>query len=230
MKALEIKNLQYSYPNGKQALRGVDLEIGAGMRTAVIGKNGSGKSTLILHILGLLDGDGFIAVSGIVRAKKTITEIRKRAACLFSRVEYQFIMPDLLNDIMLSLPESLSREEKVKTASRWLERFNLLQYSRSSPLDLSSGEMKRAALLGVLIREPELLLLDEPLNNLDRESSIMLLEILGKYSGTILMTTHRRFLVQALATHIAVMQDGRVSGLYTVKEGLKKKDIQELLF
>ena len=231
MNILEIKNLYYNYPDGKTALAGANLSLEKNTRTALIGKNGSGKTTLMLHIAGLLEGEGYIAVAGIIRSRKTISEIRKRVAYLFSQVEYQFIMPDLINDIILSLPcTSMNIEEKKQIAEQWLERFNLSQYSSSNPLDLSSGEMKRAALAGVLAKEPELLLLDEPLNNLDRENSVILIELLRSFSATMLIATHRRFIIEELATHIAVMERGAITGYYEKNKALKKKEIRELIF
>jgi cobalt/nickel transport system ATP-binding protein len=231
MKILEIKGLHYSYPDGKKALAGADLFLDKGTRTALIGKNGSGKTTLMLHVVGLLDGEGHIAVAGISRTPKTISKIRKHVGYLFSQVEYQFIMPDLINDIILSIPDSsAAKEKKIHVAEKWLERFNLSQYSSSNPLDLSSGEMKRAALAGVLAKEPELLLLDEPLNNLDRENSIILIDLLKSFSAAMLIATHRRFIIEELATHIAVMERGIITGFYEKNAGLKRKEIRELIF
>jgi cobalt/nickel transport system ATP-binding protein len=215
MKSLVIKNLNYLYPDGTDALREVALDVERGSRLALLGGNGSGKTTLLLHIAGLLDGDGYIAVMGIERSKKTIEEIRRRVGLLFSQVEYQFIMPDLLNDIMLSLsPFPLSAEEKRDQALQWLRRFNLEQYQYKSPLDLSSGEMKRAALAAIVSRGPDILLLDEPLNNLDKRNSMIIIDLLRSFESTMIIATHRRIIVEELSTHIAVMDNGRITGLY----------------
>ncbi len=219
MKSLVIKNLNYRYPDGTDALREAALAIERGSRLALLGGNGSGKTTLLLHIAGLLDGDGFIEVMGVERSKKTIEEIRRRVGLLFSQVEYQFIMPDLLNDIMLSLsPFPLSVEEKREQALQWLRRFNLEQYQYKSPLDLSSGEMKRAALAAIVSRGPDILLLDEPLNNLDKRNSMIIIDLLRSFESSMIIATHRRIIVEELATHIAVMEDGRITGMYENNE------------
>jgi len=219
MKSLVIKNLNYRYPDGTDALREAALAIERGSRLALLGGNGSGKTTLLLHIAGLLDGDGFIEVMGVERSKKTIEEIRRRVGLLFSQVEYQFIMPDLLNDIMLSLsPFPLSVEEKRDQALQWLRRFNLEQYQYKSPLDLSSGEMKRAALAAIVSRGPDILLLDEPLNNLDKRNSMIIIDLLRSFESSMIIATHRRIIVEELATHIAVMENGRITGMYENNE------------
>jgi cobalt/nickel transport system ATP-binding protein len=231
MNALVIKKLEYQYPDGRYGLRGVDLTVADGSRVALIGSNGSGKTTLLLHIIGLLDGDGYIEVMGIERTKKSIRDIRKRVGFLFSQVEYQFIMPDLLNDIMLSFSEtSLSVELKKEAAMKWLQDLNLAQYFNRSPLDLSSGEMKRAALAGILSRNPSILLLDEPLNNLDKHNSKILIEILRSLKNTMIFATHRRLLVEELATHIALMEDGRITGFFKKENGLGIGIKKDLLF
>jgi cobalt/nickel transport system ATP-binding protein len=229
MNALVIKNLSYAYPNGKAVLSDVNLTIQEGNRVALIGENGSGKSTLLLHINGLLDGQGFIEVMGILRSKKNMKAIRHSIGCLFNPVEYQFIMPDLVHDIMISLPEHLSDKEKYNSALQWLKKFNLEQYASSSPLELSSGEMKKAALAGILAREPAFLLLDEPLNNLDRTSSFEILKLLASMTQTMLIATHRYSIAEKLATHIAVMKSGSITGYYNVKEALSLKEVKELL-
>ena len=229
MDALVIKNLSYSYPDGKTALSDVNLTVQKGSRVALIGENGSGKSTLLFHINGLLDGQGFIEVMGIRRAKKNMKAIRHSIGCLLNPIEYQFIMPDLAHDIMISLPEHLPDKEKYDAALRWLKKFDLEQYASSSPLELSSGEMKKAALAGILAREPDFLLIDEPLNNLDRASSFEILELLASMSQTMLIATHRFIVAEKLATHVAVMKGGTITGYHIVKKALALKEVKKLL-
>jgi cobalt/nickel transport system ATP-binding protein len=231
MTALIIKNLCYSYSEGRIALDNASIEIDAGMRVALIGKNGSGKSTLLLHIACLLDGDGYIEVMGIRRSRNTVGDIRNSIGFLFSQVEYQFIMPDLINDVMLGMTTgSMTKLEKIEKAKDWLASFDLAQYHDRSPLELSSGEMKRAALAGVMAKQPSLLLLDEPLNNLDRHNSEILINILKAQSATMLIATHNRFIVEELATHIAVMEKGRITAFHDRAHGLKMNTVSELLF
>ncbi len=231
MKALVVRNLMYSYPDGRKALDGVNLELDEGMRVCLAGKNGSGKTTLFLNIDGLLDGDGFIAVGGIERSARTMTRIRRYVGFLFSEVEHQFIMTDLLNDVILSVgDEAPGVEAKKECAMEWLERFDLERHADRNPLDLSTGEMKRAALAGVLARRPGLLLLDEPLGGLDRENGEKLAAMLCTLPTTMLIATHRRFMVDEVATHVAVMEEGRINGFYEKKKALRRKDVVDLLF
>jgi len=226
-----VNNLSYRYPDGRLALDSVQLALAPSSRLVLAGPNGSGKSTLLLHLNGLLDGQGEISVAKIPRTRKNMPAIRKRIGYLFSQVEYQFIMPDLLNDVMLSVPDVIdSMEQRKDIAMGWLEKLGLEGYAGRSPLDLSSGEMKRAALAGILAREPEVILMDEPLGNLDKKSSMQLLEILSTLKQTMVIATHRRLLAEKCATHIAFMKEGRVSGTYDASGGLKSKEAEEVLF
>ncbi len=229
-KAMVVRNLSYNYPDGRRGLDGVNIEVESGMRVALVGKNGSGKTTLLLHINGLLDGKGHISVMGIERNRKTMKEIRGRVGYLFSQVEYQFIMPDLINDVMLGLSGGKGTPHEARDAAmKWLRRFDLERYAEYSPLDLSAGEMKRAALAGILAGNPDLLLLDEPLNNLDRESGDVLISLLANTPSTMLIATHRLHLVKGLATHVAVMKNGAVTAFLAKKDALRDEEVLSLL-
>jgi cobalt/nickel transport system ATP-binding protein len=215
-----IKNLNYTYPDGKTGLNNVSLSIEGGMKLALVGQNGSGKTTLLYHIVGFLDGDGYINVAGIERTGKTIAGIREKTGFLFSSVEYQFIMPDVFNDVMLSIKdEDLDMEQKREKALSWMDTFNISRYRDTSPLDLSSGEMKRAAMAAILAGSPELIILDEPLNNLDKTNSLALINILKSLPNTMIFATHRRLLAEDLATHIAVMNRGEITAIYEKEKG-----------
>jgi len=226
MNALKIRDLHFKYKDGRPGLAGVNLDCTKGSKVCLIGKNGSGKTTLLLNINCLLNGSGIIEVMGLRRSKQTAGEIRKKTGLLFSQVEHQFIMPDLINDILLGTSGDLAGREK---AIEIIKYFNLEKYSAKNPLELSAGEMKRAALAGILVREPELLLLDEPLQNLDRENSNKLAEILNSLEMTMLIATHSRFVVENIADHVAVMDSGKISGYYSRDEAVKRKDVNDLL-
>ncbi|MFW5771222.1 MAG: energy-coupling factor ABC transporter ATP-binding protein [Spirochaetota bacterium] len=229
--AIYVDNLSYRYPDGRQALDSVHLQVEHSSRLVLAGPNGCGKSTLLLHLNGLLDGPGEISIAGLPRTRKNMGSIRKRIGYLFSQVEYQFIMPDLLNDVMLSVPDVIADlEHRKHIAMGWIKKLGLEDYANRSPLDLSSGEMKRAALAGILAREPEVILMDEPLGNLDRKSSMMLIDILSSLKQTMLIATHREIIARECATHIAFMREGRVTGTYDAGKALFSKEAKEVLF
>ncbi len=226
IKALIIRDLCFNYSDGRTGLDGVSLECDAGTKVCLVGRNGSGKTTLLLHINGLLDGKGYIEVCGIKRSRKTMKQIRGKTGLLFSQVEHHFIMPELFSDILLGTEAGTAEYRK---AMEIIEYFDLFRYRGRNPLELSSGEMKRAALAGILARQPELLLLDEPLQNLDRENAERLLSILASLDVTMVIATHSRFIVENIADHVAVMDAGKITGFYMKRDALKRKDIRNLL-
>ena len=230
MGSIAVKNLSYTYPDGKRALNNLSIDIEEGAKVALVGHNGSGKTTLLLHLNGLLDGKGDIEIAGIKRNKKNIHIIRKKTGLLLNRAEYNFIMPDLLNDILLSIPPEIkNRDERKETAFQWMKRFSIDQYAQSNPMDLSSGEMKKGAMAGIFAMEPEVVLLDEPLSNLDRPACIEVIDILSGMNQTILMATHQRILAEKLATHIAVIERGEITGLYPKDKALLMDEVNNLL-
>src|SRR5690606_30289492 len=98
--ALEVKGLAYAYPDGHQALFGVDLHVHRGERVALLGPNGAGKTTLVLHLNGILTaGAGTVAVSGLTVTKANLTEIRRRVGVVFQDPDDQLFMPTVRDDV-----------------------------------------------------------------------------------------------------------------------------------
>jgi cobalt/nickel transport system ATP-binding protein len=226
--SVSVKNLYYKYDE-HSGLKDINLTIKQGSRVALIGKNGCGKTTLLLHLAGLLHGKGEIQIFDLALTKKNFNVIRLQTGFLFNQPEYQFIMPDVLNDVMLNI-NSKEKSMKEKLTLNWLESFDLLEYQKCSPLQLSAGEMKRVALAGIFAREPGLVLLDEPLNNLDKQHSLLLLKMLKKFPQTMVIATHRALLVKQLATHLAVMEQGELLDYIPVNSKKCDRYIKQLLF
>ncbi|MCX8122702.1 MAG: energy-coupling factor ABC transporter ATP-binding protein [Spirochaetes bacterium] len=210
MKIISVENVSYRYPNGTEALKDISFSLMYNQKVAVIGHNGSGKSTLLLLLSALqLPTSGKITIFDIPLTNSNKSTIRKNVGMLFSQVEYQFIMPDLLNDVMLSIKEG-SKEDKKLQAQMWLEKVQLGDSIFHNPLALSSGQMKRAALAAVLAKKPKILLLDEPLANLDKPSADAVLNILKGISVPVIFSTHSAYAVQQLANRIIVLEKGRI--------------------
>lgn len=210
MNIITVKDLTYIYPDNTKALDTVSFTVQSNDRIAIIGNNGSGKSTLLLILSALLlPTKGNVKIYETELNHKTKSILRKDVGILFSQVEYQFIMPDLLNDVMLSITDG-NVEQKKEQALQWLTKVNMADMAFHSPLALSSGQMKRAALASVLAKNPKILLLDEPLANLDKPSSDAVLHILSSLSIPIIFATHSLYLVEHLATRIIVLDKGTI--------------------
>lgn len=189
---LEIAGLAYSYPDGHQALFGVDLTIERGERVALLGPNGAGKTTLVLHMNGLISGGvGTVRVAGLEVVKENYPEIRRRVGVVFQDPDDQLFMPTVHDDVAFG-PANLgltgeALEERVREA---LAAVEMSEFSDRPPHHLSFGQRRRVALATVLAMRPEILVLDEPSSNLDPASRRELADVLRSLDITVLMVTH----------------------------------------
>lgn len=209
--ALEVHALRFAYPDGTRALDGIDLTVSPGESVAVIGPNGAGKSTLVLHLNGLLQGDGEIRVFGTLLGPKTLREIRSRVGIVFQDPEDQLFMPTLAQDVEFGpLNQRVPPDETARRVQRALQAVGLEDLAQRPPNHLSFGEKKRAAIATVLSMEPDLLILDEPSSNLDPRARRSLAELLMSLPGTRLVVTHDLPYALRTCTRAVLMQAGRI--------------------
>ena len=211
-RVLDVRGLAYAYPDGHQALYGVDLQVRRGERVALLGPNGAGKTTLVLHLNGILNpGAGSVAVSGLPVAKEHLREIRRRVGIVFQDPDDQLFMPTVRDDVAFG-PANLglrgaALEARVTGA---LEQVGMADFADRPPHHLSYGQRRRVAVATVLAMEPEVLVLDEPSSNLDPASRRELAEILRSLDVTVLMVTHDLPYAFELCPRSVVLSDGVV--------------------
>jgi cobalt/nickel transport system ATP-binding protein len=209
---LDVRGLAFAYPDGHQALFGVDLHVHRGERVALLGPNGAGKTTLVLHLNGILAaGAGSVAVSGLPVTKENIPEIRRRVGIVFQDPDDQLFMGTVRADVGFG-PANLgltgaALEERVQTA---LEQVGMADYADRPPHHLSFGQRRRVAVATVLAMQPEILVLDEPSSNLDPASRRELADILRSLDVTVLMVTHDLPYALELCPRSVVLSDGNV--------------------
>jgi energy-coupling factor transporter ATP-binding protein EcfA2 len=190
--SLKVERLTYAYPNGRQALFGIDLTVEPGERVAVLGPNGAGKTTLVLHLNGVLGGGaGRIEVAGLPVTKANLTEIRRRVGVVFQDPDDQLFMPTVAQDVAFGPANFGVRgtdlDARVHAA---LAAVGMAEHADRSPLHLSGGQRRRVALATVLACDPEILVLDEPSANLEPVARRELAEVLLGLNRTMLMVTH----------------------------------------
>jgi cobalt/nickel transport system ATP-binding protein len=190
--SLEICGLAYAYPDGHQALFGVDLAVRRGERVAVLGPNGAGKTTLVLQLNGVLPaGAGTVRVAGLEVARPNLREIRRRVGVVFQDPDDQLFMPTVRDDVAFGPANMGVRGAELDArVSRALAQVGMAAYADRPPHHLSFGQRRRVAVATVLAMEPEILVLDEPTSNLDPASRRELSEVLRGLDITMLMVTH----------------------------------------
>ena len=210
---LDLRGVAFAYPDGHQALFGVDLHVHPGERVALLGPNGAGKTTLVLHLNGILTaGAGSVTISGLPVTKDNLLEIRRRVGIVFQDPDDQLFMPTVREDVAFGPANlGLAREaidERVESALRLV---GMLDFADRPPHHLSFGQRRRVAVATVLAMEPEILVLDEPSSNLDPASRRELAEIITALGVTVLMVTHDLPYALQLCERSVVLSDGVIA-------------------
>ncbi len=222
MSLLELRNLTHVYSRGtpfeKVAIDHLDLDIGAGETLGLIGHTGSGKSTLISHLNALLKPtEGTVLFSGedIYSSKAAMRHARFRVGVVFQYPEYQLFEETVYADIAYGPKNQRLSQQEIDRRVREAAAFVGLsedQFNRS-PLELSGGQKRRAAIAGVLAMEPEVLVLDEPTAGLDPAGREDLLEKLFAWKdasgGTIILVTHDMSIANR-CERLVVLESGRI--------------------
>ena len=209
---VELRGLRHAYPDGHEALRGVDLHVHPRERVALLGPNGAGKTTLVLHLNGVLRPDsGSVTISGLPVADESLLEVRRRVGIVFQDPDDQLFMPTVRQDVAFG-PRNLGLrgselEARVDSALAAVEVSDLAD---RPPHHLSFGQRRRVAIATVLAMEPEILVLDEPSSNLDPASRRELAEILRGLDVTVLMVTHDLPYAIELCERSVVLSEGRI--------------------
>jgi cobalt transport protein ATP-binding subunit len=225
--SLLVEDLAFAYPDGHQALFGVDLRIDRGERVALLGPNGAGKTTLVLHLNGILAaGRGRVSVGGLPVEKRNLGEIRRRVGVVFQDPDDQLFMPTVAEDVAfgprnLGLPE----HEVAARVDEALAQVGMSGFEGRPPHHLSFGQRRRVAVATVLSMHPEILVLDEPSSNLDPAGRRELAEVLESLPVTLLMVTHDLPYALQLCPRSVVLDRGRIVADGTTAELLADADL-----
>jgi len=211
--SLVVVDLSYQYPDGNEALRGVNLRIPRGERVAVLGPNGAGKTTLVLHLNGILTGVGSVHVAGTLVAPSNFAEIRRRVGVVFQDPDDQLFMPTVREDVAFGPANLGLKGDELDQRVDWaLDQVDMREFVNRAPHHLSFGQRRRVALATVLSMEPEILVLDEPSSNLDPASRRELAEIVQRLDITLLMVTHDLPYAFQICPRAVVMSRGQIVG------------------
>lgn len=216
---IEVRGLRYRYDDGTEALRGIDFHLDGGETVALLGANGSGKTTFVLHLNGLLAGEGSVRVCGLTVARKNLAAVRRRIGLVFQDSESQLFMPTVLEDVAFApLNHGCAPADAEKRARAALETVGMAQAAAKAPYHLSAGEKKRVAIAGILAMDPEVLVLDEPTTFLDPPARRALAQLLARLPQSKILVTHDVSFARALAQRAVFFQKGVIAAEGGVEE------------
>lgn len=209
--SIQIEGLSFTYPDGLQALQDIWLTIEPCEKVALVGPNGAGKSTLILHLNGILTGEGHLRVCGLDVEKENLSRVRAMVGLVFQSPEDQLFSPRVFDDVAYGpLYQGLSQEIVQKRVEDALADVAMSDFAQRVSHHLSMGEKKRIAIATVLSMQPEVLVLDEPTAGLDPRARRSLINLLRELPLTMLVSTHDMHLVNELFPRMVILDQGRI--------------------
>ena len=236
---LSTENLSFTYPDGTQALKNINIEIEKGEKVAIIGPNGAGKSTLFSHFNGLTEPtSGCVKIEGkaISFEKDELLKVRQKVGIVFQDPNDQLFAPTVKEDIAFGpMNLGLSYGEVEKRVEDALKMVGMENYEDKTPHHLSGGQQKRIAIAGIIAMKPEIMILDEPTAGLDPDGVEKVLNImnqLNKEGMTLIISSHDIDMISKYADKIFILYNGEIieSGnknkIFSYMELLKKAHLR----
>jgi cobalt/nickel transport system ATP-binding protein len=207
-----VEDLFYTYPDGKKAINGMNINIHHGESVALVGSNGAGKSTLLMLLVGILFPDsGELQIGDTKVHKETLSLIRQKLGMTFQNADDQLFMNSVYEDVAFGPRNYKLDEEQVHERTiKALERVGALHLKDRPPYKLSGGEKRSVSIAAVLSMEPDILLMDEPSAALDPRSRRRLIGILKEFEHTKIIATHDLDMALEVCERTIVINDGIV--------------------
>lgn len=208
---LIVDDLHFAYPDGHVALKGVSLNLCEGDKVALVGPNGAGKSTLMLHLNGILQGNGSVSIAGLPVKDENLPVIRAMVGLVFQNPDDQLFSPTVFDDVAFGpLHMGLPEDEVLKRVEEALSIVQMGDFKDRLSHHLSVGQKKRIAIATVLSMRPQILVLDEPSAGLDPRTRRSLINFLRDMPITMLVSTHDLRMVKELFPRMIIMDDGEI--------------------
>lgn len=229
---LEIKGIKKSFGAGESrvdVLKGIDLEIEKGEFCVLLGPSGSGKSTL-LNIIGGIDGAdaGSITIQG-----ERLEDMKEKKLSLYRRkhLGYIFQMYNLIPNLTVreNIEVGAYLSDRPLDADELLHTLGLYEHQRKLPNQLSGGQQQRTAIGRAIVKNPDILLCDEPTGALDYNTSKEILKLIEtvnhKYGNTIVMVTHNDA-IKDMADRVVKLRDGMIRRNYQNEQKIPAADLE----
>ena len=214
---LEVHDLHYMYEDGHEALSGVTFRLNDGEKVALVGANGSGKSTLLLEIAGALKVQtGKIYLNG------------QKTGLIFQDADDELLMPSVIEDVSFSLAAGgMNPKSAHERANEILSSLGISHLAERPPHKLSGGEKRMVTIAGVLVSEPDILLLDEPTAGLDPKARRRVINFLSDSEKTILLASHDLDMTIDVCTRAIILKNGIVSAEGKLPELFMNRELLE---
>ncbi|MDN5347361.1 MAG: cobalt/nickel transport system ATP-binding protein [Clostridia bacterium] len=216
---LEALGIEFTYPDGTRALKGVSLRIFKGKKIAILGPNGAGKTTLFLHFNGILRPDrGKIRFNGqdVSYKHASLLDLRKNVGLVFQDPDTQLFAGNVFQEISFGpLNLGLSKQEVWRRVEEAISATEIEGLKDKPTHFLSYGQKKRVALAAILAMQPRVLICDEPTAWLDSRQALRIVDLFQKINQqgvTIIFSTHDVDLAYSWADYIFIMKEGAVIG------------------
>ena len=229
---LEIKGIKKSFGAGESrvdVLKGIDLEIEKGEFCVLLGPSGSGKSTL-LNIIGGIDGAdaGSITIQG-----ERLEDMKEKKLSLYRRkhLGYIFQMYNLIPNLTVreNIEVGVYLSDRPLDVDELLHTLGLYEHQRKLPNQLSGGQQQRTAIGRAIVKNPDILLCDEPTGALDYNTSKEILKLIEtvnhKYGNTIVMVTHNDA-IKDMANRVVKLRDGMIRKNYQNEQKIPAADLE----
>lgn len=227
--SIKIENLYYEYPDGYEALRGIDLTLYKGESLGIVGANGAGKSTLLLQLTGInYPSKGKIEVNSMEINKKNLAQIRKDIGFVFQNPEDQLFTTSIYEDVAFG-PKNykLSKEEVDKRVNEALEKVGILDLKDRAPYRLSGGQQNLAAIATAISMEPSILIMDEPTAALDPRARRRLINLLNSFEYTKIIASHDLDMILDTCKRTIVIKDGQIAADGNTKDILLNEKLMD---
>jgi len=220
---VELQCEAHTYPDGTVGMHDVDFSVYPDEVVALVGGNGAGKSTLLEHLNATLVPDiGELVVDGTPVTEDNKSHARKEVGFVFQDADTQLVAPTVLDDVMFGLQNyGVHSDEAKERACEALATVDASHLEDRIPHYLSGGEKRLVGLAGVLVLEPSVIVLDEPLAGLDPERSRLVadrIEQVYQEGISVVLSTHDLEFAAMVADRVCVMADGNVVGNGTPQE------------
>jgi cobalt/nickel transport system ATP-binding protein len=217
MNSIETINLTHTYYDGTKALINMNFSVEEGENMAILGPNGAGKTTLLHHFNGLLaPTSGKVLVLGKTVESSNLDWVRQKVGLVFQDPDDQLFARTVREDVAFGPVNLGLPSDEIRARVKWaLEATEITDLENKSTQNLSTGQKRRAAIAGVLAMKPQIILLDEPMANLDPRTASKALKLLlqlNKDLGiTLIIATHDLDLVPLFADKICILNKGEIA-------------------